>query len=519
MEAAVSIESAPGRGKLLVVDDEENILRALRRVLRHAPWEIQTALDAQAGLSLLEGFSPDVVISDFRLPGMNGVEFLSKVKDRLPRAQRILLTGQADPHAIEAAINQSEIFRFISKPWNDAQLVLTIRSAFEQSQLLAENERLQALTQERNEELQAANTRLEEKVHERTLLLSRAKREWELAFDSLDFPLAVVTSKMEVVRANLAYAGVLGHRPEEIGQKPTCHQFLFGRKEPCLGCPLGLTIASKMPGKAEIVEGGRTYVLSVLPFPEEDRAVCTYRDVTDERALIKRSIETEKMAAVGQLAGGVAHEINNPLGGILAFAQLMRRDAGRTPQDQESLELIEESALRCKKIVQSLLQFARRSREEDRRKFDLSRCVDDAAFLFQAQLKAAPQAKLVNRLASGLPELYGNPAQLGQVVLNLLQNGLHALGGNRGTLTLETGREGERLYLQVEDEGCGIPEVHLPHIFEPSFTTKAPGEGTGLGLAIAYRIVHDHGGNFEVKSEVGKGSRFTVYLPIPRDFT
>jgi two-component system NtrC family sensor kinase len=260
-------------------------------------------------------------------------------------------------------------------------------------------------------------------------------------------------------------------------------------------------------------------VVSVLPFPEEDRAVCTYRDVTDERALIRRSIETEKMAAVGQLAGGVAHEINNPLGGILAFAQLMRRDAGRTPQDQEALELIEESALRCKKIVQSLLQFARRSRDEDRRKFDLSRCVDDAAFLFQAQLKAAPQAKLLNRLASGMPELYGNPAQLGQVVLNLLQNGLHALGGEKGTLTVETGREGERLYFQIEDSGCGIPEEHLPHIFEPSFTTKAPGEGTGLGLAIAYRIVHDHGGNFEVKSEIGKGSRFTVYLPIPRDFT
>src|SRR5258708_25015960 len=148
---------------------------------------------------------------------------------------------------------------------------------------------------------------------------------------------------------------------------------------------------------------------------EEGQAVCSYRDVTEERAMTRGLIETEKMAAVGQLAGGVAHEINNPLGGILAFSQLMQRDAGRSANDLESLGLIEESALRCKRIVESLLRFSRKSRNEDRRGFDLSKCVDDAALLFRAQIKGAPRAKLDLKLTSGLPEVFGDPGQLGQV--------------------------------------------------------------------------------------------------------
>src|SRR5262249_54695111 len=252
----------------------------------------------------------------------------------------------------------------------------------------------------------------------------------------------------------------------------------------------------------------------MYPMTEEGQAVCSYRDVTEERSMTRRLIETEKMAAVGQLAGGVAHEINNPLGGILAFAQLMQRDEARSSSDRESLARIERSALRCKRIVESLLKFSRRSHTADRRPFNLSRCVEEAALLFKTQLKASPGAKLVVQLASDLPSIYGDPIQLGQVVLNLLQNGLYALNGTLGTLTVETGQRNQSCYFSVEDNGAGIDPAHLPHIFEPSFTTKPPGEGTGLGLAIAYRIVEDHGGRFEVESKLGEGSRFTVFIPV-----
>jgi two-component system NtrC family sensor kinase len=502
-------------GRLLLVDDEENILRSLRRVLRRGDWEIETAADAEAALAIFERFQPAVVVSDFRMPGMNGVELLARVKELSPHTQRIMLTGQADQQAIEEAINRSEVFRFIAKPWNDAQLLLTVKSAFEQHHLVADNERLHQLTQEQNTSLRELNAELEARVQVRTQMLSRAKREWELTFDTIDSPLAVVQSDDWVVRrANQAAARLLGKEIIRLQQKPACYEFLFGRSEPCTGCPMKKVAESKEHQSAEISFGEKAYVVSIWPMDDEPVAVCSYRDVTEERALTRRMIESEKMIAIGNLAGGVAHEINNPLGGILAFSQLMKRDAGRTPADLESLALIEESALRCKRIVESLLKFSRRSKVEDRRSFDLSKCVEDAAVLFRAQIKKYPRATLETRLATGLPPVYGDPAQLGQVVLNLLQNGLQALPNGEGKLLVETDKRDGHCSFTVTDSGCGIPEEHLPRIFEPHFTTKPPGEGTGLGLSIAYRIVEDHGGHFVVESAPGEGSTFTVMIPV-----
>lgn len=515
-------QGAVPRGRLLLVDDEEYILKSIRRVLRRGDWQIETASDAEEGLKALERFTPEVVISDFRMPGMNGVEFLSRVKAQVPRAQRIMLTGQADQQAIEEAINRSEIFRFISKPWNDSHLVLTVKSAFEQYALQAENERLLRVTQQQNEELRRLNAELETRVALRTHLLSQAKREWELSFDSIETPLAVVRRDFGVRRANRAYSDLSGDRLKEPlselseeGAEPLCHKLLFDRDTPCTNCPLPEALESGKGARAEISQRGRTYAMAAYPLTTEGRAVCSYRDISDEREMTRRLIDTEKMAAVGQLAGGVAHEINNPLGGILAFAQLMKRDEGRDASDLESLDLIEESALRCKRIVESLLKFSRHSRTEDRRAFQLNRCAEDSAVLFGAQLKAYSKVKLELRLAPDLPELFGDPSQLSQVMLNLLQNGLHALPPAGGVLSLETGKDGDRCYFRVADTGTGIEERYLGHIFEPSFTTKPPGQGTGLGLSIAYRIVEDHGGIIKVDTQMGEGSRFTVYIPVP----
>ena len=260
---------------------------------------------------------------------------------------------------------------------------------------------------------------------------------------------------------------------------------------------------------------------------DEPIAVCHYRDVTDERALTKRMIESEKMIAIGNLAGGVAHEINNPLGGILAFSQLMKRDAGRTPQDMEALELIEESAMRCKRIVESLLKFSRRSKVEDRRTFDLNKCVDDAAVLFRAQIKKYPRAKMDVRLAESLPAVYGNPDQLVQVYLNLAKNAADVLketghGGEilfttafRPGMKLQVAGTSERVSLPLEicihDNGKGIPEELAPHIFEPFVTTKP--QGRGLGLALVAKVVRDHGGTVECQPR-RRGTTFRTLLPM-----
>lgn len=241
-------------------------------------------------------------------------------------------------------------------------------------------------------------------------------------------------------------------------------------------------------------------------------------EVADERALYRRTAENEKMAAVGLLAGGVAHEINNPLGGILAFTQLMKRDAGRSESDLESLQLIEESALRCKRIIDSLLRFSRgSSRPQDRRPFDLNRCIEDACLLFKAHLRSAPRARLELELdPHALTPVHGDPVHLAQVVLALLHNAHQALPEGRGTLRVRTVEEGDAVRISVSDDGVGISPEDLPRIFEPSFTTRPPGEGIGMGLSIAYRIVKDHAGHFSVESRPGEGSTFTIQLPLQK---
>src|SRR6266542_1567512 len=179
---------------LLVVDDDDNVRRALKRVLRRMRCRVVDAPDAQAALAVMEREPVQVVISDFRMPGMSGVEFLRVVKERWPRIQRVLLTGQADSSAIEEAVNRSEIFRFIWKPWDDGHLLITIQSAVDQFWISAENERLQALVSERNAELERLNRDLDGKLAARTHALTRAAQEWRACFDAIGDPLAIMRS-------------------------------------------------------------------------------------------------------------------------------------------------------------------------------------------------------------------------------------------------------------------------------------------------------------------------------------
>ena len=491
--------------RVLIVDDDPGVLTAIARVLRRGGVETRTELSGTAALAMLDGFQPDVVISDHSMPGISGVDFLTRVKERAPHAQRILLTGSNEPETIETAVSRSEVFRIIFKPWNDSQLMMTVRSALEQRALTLEVERLHRLTQDRNVEL-------EHRVQHRTEALSVAKREWELTFDAIDSPIVLVTHDLVMRRGNRAAARVGGFPVTSLSSGAKCHQLLFGRAARCEGCPVSADL--KAPVTAEITNGDRTFVLRAHPMEGEAAVVaCHYREVTEERLMGQRLVESDKLSAIGSLAGGVAHEINNPLSGILGFSQIMKRQPGRSEADLESLQVIEESAHRCKRIVESLLKVSRRSRVEDRRLFDLSKCVDDTVTLFRGEARRHPRLKLLTKFDPDLPDVFGDPAQLGQVVLNLLQNGLQALKSCEGELEVVTGRKDTECFFSVRDSGSGIAAEHLPRIFDPLFTTKPPGEGTGLGLAISRRIIADHAGHLTVDTAVGKGTTFMAVIP------
>jgi two-component system NtrC family sensor kinase len=222
-------------------------------------------------------------------------------------------------------------------------------------------------------------------------------------------------------------------------------------------------------------------------------------------------LETQKLAAVGQLGAGVAHELNNPLAGILGYVQLMLMSRNDSDDDMDTLRKIEQSAKRCKEITQNLLRFSQQRARADLRAVDLNNVVREALSLTESQIKGEG---ITLHLELGPPvRVKADPAQSTQVVLALMSNARTAmLKTGAKVLTLRTGERDGKGFLEVEDTGKGILPEHRHRVFEPFFTTKDVWSNVGLGLSVAYRIVSEAGGTIEMTSEVGKGSRFTVWL-------
>lgn len=227
-------------------------------------------------------------------------------------------------------------------------------------------------------------------------------------------------------------------------------------------------------------------------------------------------IQSEKMAAFGQLGAGIAHEVKNPLAGILGYAQLSLRKVEEGAPLYNNLKVIEKETKRCKDIIDNLLKFARQEKVAYM-PIDINSVAEDAAAIVDHQL-GVHQVKLAKKLAQGLPYITGNGNQIQQVLMNLMINAQQAMEGKPGVITLETVLAGqENIEIRVSDNGPGIPKEIQAKIFEPFFTTKVAGKGTGLGLSVSYGIIKDHNGNISIESEPGQGTMFIISLPIKND--
>lgn len=256
--------------------------------------------------------------------------------------------------------------------------------------------------------------------------------------------------------------------------------------------------------------------MSRLPEADPPTVLLVGRDTTSEREMRVRLMESDRLAAVGELVAGVAHEVNNPLSSISAFAQLLLRDGGLTAAQRESIDVIRAETLRASQVVKDLLAFARRS-EPQREAVDVNAVVSRTLRLRTYQL-TSNKITVEQELTGDLPSVIGDARQLQQVFLNLVTNAIQAmatLGG--GTLFVSTRHDDGRVLLEVRDTGPGIPDSARPRIFEPFFTTKDEGEGTGLGLSVSYGIVAAHGGTIELASSSSAGTTFRVTLPAARE--
>jgi two-component system, NtrC family, sensor kinase len=225
-----------------------------------------------------------------------------------------------------------------------------------------------------------------------------------------------------------------------------------------------------------------------------------------------RVAQSERLASLGMLAAGIAHEINNPLGGILALTSLALEDLPADDPNRENLEEVVRQTLRCSEIVKHLLEFSRQHRVSTER-VDVNLALEGTLSLLQRQ-SIFFNVEVVKHLDPALPPIIADRSQLEQVLMNILMNAVQAME-EQGTLTVTTRHDTERqrVELTVADTGCGIPPEAIDRVFDPFFTTKQSGQGTGLGLSIAYGIVSRHQGTIAVESEPGKGTRFTIRLP------
>jgi len=222
-------------------------------------------------------------------------------------------------------------------------------------------------------------------------------------------------------------------------------------------------------------------------------------------------VEAEKLALVGKLAAGIAHEINNPLTSVLTFSNLMLEQCPPEDPRHEKLKLMARETNRARTIVRQLLNFGRETVIKPE-KININQPVSEIADSLTAQ-DAFKGIGLEMKLGDNLPDVNADPAQIGQVVMNLLLNAIHSITPP-GRIEVLTRQNGKDVELAFSDTGSGIPEEYLHKIFDPFFTTKDASRGTGLGLAVSYGIIKKHGGDIEVKSEMGKGTIFTVRLPI-----
>ncbi len=260
---------------------------------------------------------------------------------------------------------------------------------------------------------------------------------------------------------------------------------------------------------------GRTISVTYSTPQRDEEVLCLIRDVTDQKMLQEQLIQSEKMSAIGQLVSGVAHELNNPLAGISAFAQLLLAEKRFPPDQRTAAETIYSEARRASRIVQNLLTFARQHKAE-KGPAAMNQVLDDTLELRGYELRVRG-IDVRREYDEALPDTMGDAHQLQQVFLNLITNAEQAMERTEGRhhrLTVRTRRVGDTIRIEVEDTGGGVPQNLLERIFNPFFTTKPTGHGTGLGLSISLGIVREHEGRIWAENAPQGGARFVVELPV-----
>ncbi|MFZ5569916.1 MAG: response regulator [Thermodesulfobacteriota bacterium] len=503
------------KARVLYVDDDRENLSSFKAMFRR-DYDVFLASSAMEGLEILRSTEIQVLITDQRMPGMEGTELLEMAAVEFPKTRRFLLTAFSDFPPLVKAINNGKLQGYFSKPIDGN----FIRSRIEEGL--------------KNYYLEIENIELIEKVRQSETFLNA------IVENIPDMIFVKDAENLRFVRFNKAGEELLGYPREEMIGK-TDHDFFpfeladfFVKKdqETLSGGQLvdipEETIETRYKGRRLLhtkkipilnEEGRPAYLLGIS------------RDLTEQRELEGKKKELEaklnriqKMESIGTLAGGIAHDFNNILAAIIGYTELAMMDIEGGKQPLNSLRAIYTAGERARDLVRQILTFARQSEE----KIMPIRVDGIAREVMKLIRSSIPTTIEIRQKIETDSIIMGSPTQIHQVLMNLCTNAAHAMEENGGVLDvtiskivlddsgeteLEDMKPGKYVKIMVADTGCGMAPDIMELIFEPYFTTKGPSEGTGMGLAMVYGIVKSCGGKIKVASEPGRGSVFTLFLP------
>ncbi len=349
--------------------------------------------------------------------------------------------------------------------------------------------------------------------------IRESKRNLEAIFDGIQNRLSIQTPDYQIFRVNRAVIEKYHTTYQElIGRK--CYEAYYQRSSPCEKCPVAVTIETKRPTSSimRISEEETTLRTSSYPILDEKGhllSIIEYiEDITEEQRLQEQLIQSEKLAGVGVLASGVAHEINNPLSGVIGMAEVAIEEEN-LPEIKGYLKDILNCGIRIKEIVNGLRTYSRIAKQGEQGLVDINEVLEESLKMVRLATKTT-SIEIVKSFQS-VGKIAANVGEVQQVFTNLITNAFQAMNEKGGALTLSTRSFKDTVEIKVSDSGMGIPQKNLNKIFDPFFTTKKIGEGTGLGLNIVYRIITKYEGTIDVESKEGVGTTFTIKFPIRRD--
>lgn len=458
--------------RVLIVDDDQSLAENVAEIVDSLGVETAIARDGKTALALAGAQAFDVALIDVRLPDRDGMSLLEPMRVRSPFIQLVLVTGNATLEGAIAAV-RGDAFAYVLKPVSPPDLLDTVRRALERAELFRERERLRIDLEQ------------SERRHRELVELMPA---FVLALDEHGL-ITIWNRRLENVTgyAPAEMLGTDGRSLVGVGGQPT-------------ELPLKAGGARKVRWSHAEVSGpnGVSLVYAVGI------------DVTDEQELLLRTLRAERLAAVGTMAAGLAHEVRNPLNSAALQLTVLERRLQRGETGEQAIpiaRIIRDEIGRLERLVRDFLAFAKPS-PVNAQPVDLASIIRGVATLIAPEAEAARIVVDLD-LPPGLQPAAGDPEQLRQVMLNLTRNALEAMQNRPGRVVLRARQSDDRLEVDVEDDGPGFAEG-LP-VFDAFFTTKD--QGTGLGLSLVHRIVSDHGGTIRVESRPGR-TCFTFQLPI-----